>query len=280
VTDRTGTVVYGIDFTSAPSKRKPITCARAHLKESCLTIEALDAWPALGGFEAFLQRPGTWIAGLDFPFGLPDKFIRNIGWPPSWSDCVRHIETIEKTGFEAALNDYRVGRPAGDREHLRKTDRLVGAVSPQKLYGVPVAKMLFAGAPRLLNARVNVWPLRIGANNATVIEAYPGYLVRQLCGRITYKHDQPVSDAVERQASRRSIVRELELSNGIPGLSGLQAVIDKDVRNRCIDDHRGDCLDAVLAAIHAAIFAMNSVDPTSLPKEATVTEGWIPTVDT
>jgi len=273
-------VVYGIDFTSAPSKRKPITCARAYLDENCLTVEALDAWQTWGGFEALLQRPGPWIAGLDFPFGLPQKFIRNIGWPPPWADYVRHIESIGKTDFEAALNDYRLGRAAGDREHLRATDRPVGAISPQKLYGVPVAKMLFAGAPRLLNASVDVWPLRIGANDATVIEAYPGYLVRRLCGRISYKHDQPISDAVERQENRQRILSKLKPSKLIHAWGRLKVVIEKDVRERCTNDHRGDCLDAVLSAVHAAMFALNPVDPTSLPQDATVTEGWIPTIDT
>ncbi len=272
-------LVYGLDFTSAPSKRKPITCAQARLQAGCLTIETLVAWSGWEEFDAFLHRSGKWIAGFDFPFGLPDKFIRNIGWPTAWADYIHHIQTLGKRGFEDALDEYRMGRAAGDREHLRATDRLAGAISPQKLYGVPVAKMLFAGTPRLLGAPVNLWPLRMKRYNATAIEVYPGYLVRRLCGRISYKHDQPVNNADERRSNRRRILHEVTQSKIISGY-GLQVRIDDVITQQCIDDHRGDCLDAVLAAIHAATFALNPVDTAALPQEVFVTEGWIPTVDT
>ena len=271
-------LVYGVDFTSAPSKRKPITCASARLQAGYLNIETLDTWSRWEEFDAFLRRPDKWVAGFDFPFGLPDKFIRNIGWPTAWADYIHHIQTLGKRGFEEALNEYRMGRAAGDREHLRTTDRWVGAISPQKLYGVPVAKMLFAGTPRLLTAPVNVWPLRAKHYDATAIEVYPGYLVRRLCGRIPYKHDQPVKNADERQSNRKRILHKVA-SNFITG-DGLKVRIDDAITQRCVDDQRGDSLDAVLAAIHAATFAMNPVDTTALPQEAVVTEGWIPTVDT
>jgi hypothetical protein len=31
-----------------------------------------------------LQRPGLWIADIDFPFGQARRFIETIGWPRSW----------------------------------------------------------------------------------------------------------------------------------------------------------------------------------------------------
>ncbi len=277
-TDRVSALIYGVDFTSAPSKRKPITCAQARLQTGCLTIQTLDIWSQWEEFDAFLHRSGKWIAGFDFPFGLPDRFIRNIGWPTAWADYIDHIQTLGKRGFEYALNEYRLGRAAGDREHLRATDRLVGAISPQKLYGVPVAKMLFAGTARLLGAPVDVWPLRMKRYDATAIEVYPGYLVRRLCGRIPYKHDQPVNNADERGSNRRRILHEVTQSKLISG-NGLKVCIDDAIAQQCIDDHRGDCLDAVLAAIHAATFALNPIDTAALPQEAVITEGWIPTID-
>jgi len=272
-------VVYGVDFTSVPSKRKPITCACTRLQAGCLTIETLDTWSRWEEFDAFLRRPGEWVAGHDFPFGLPDKFICNIGWPTAWADYIDHIRSLGKRRFEDALNEYREGRAAGDREHLRSTDRSVGAISPQKLYGVPVAKMLFAGTLRLSTAPVNVWPLRTKQFDATAIEIYPGHLVRRLCGRMSYKHDQPVKNADERQSNRRRILREVTKSRFKLNYS-LKVCIDNAITQRCVDDHRGNCLDAVLAAIHAATFTMNPVDASALPQEAVVTEGWIPTVDT
>ncbi|CRI64710.1 conserved hypothetical protein [Thiocapsa sp. KS1] len=73
--------IYGIDFTSRPSPRKPITCLECCLDGLRLVAGELTEWRDFEGFEATLQRPGPWIAGIDFPFGQSRTFIRNIGWP-------------------------------------------------------------------------------------------------------------------------------------------------------------------------------------------------------
>ena len=69
--------IYGLDFTSAPSYRKPITCAVGIITADWLRVEGLIALISFVEFEQFLSQPGPWLAGLDFPFGQPRKLIQN-----------------------------------------------------------------------------------------------------------------------------------------------------------------------------------------------------------
>ena len=80
--------VIGIDFTSAPSRRKPITALSCSFNGETLSAGSLEEWSSFDGFEEALQRPGPWIAGIDFPFGQSRKFVENMGWPLSWPDYV------------------------------------------------------------------------------------------------------------------------------------------------------------------------------------------------
>jgi hypothetical protein len=126
--------IYGIDFTSRPSRRKPLTCLECSLEGSGLRADELIQWTTFEAFETALVLPGPWIAGIDFPFGLPRKFIENIGWPLTWTGYVEHARTLGRRGFRDALDTYRSTRLAGDKEHRRATDIAAGSISPQKLY--------------------------------------------------------------------------------------------------------------------------------------------------
>jgi hypothetical protein len=61
--------ILGIDFTSRPSRKKPITCVHCMLKGRVLRADGLEEWPEFAPFEDALRKPGPWIAGIDFPFG-------------------------------------------------------------------------------------------------------------------------------------------------------------------------------------------------------------------
>ena len=148
--------IYGIDFTSAPKRNKPITCLECRLESNKLEAGELIEWRDFEGFEVALRRTGPWIAGIDFPFGQSRKFIENIGWPDTWQGYVAHVGSLGRKGFRSVLDGYRANRPAGDKEHRRTTDTKAGSKSPQKLYGTPVGLMFFEGAPRLLKAGVTI----------------------------------------------------------------------------------------------------------------------------
>ena len=111
--------IYGLDFTSTPGTRKPITCARCVLHDGLLTMQECIALPTFIDFENFLLQPGPWIAALDFPFGLPLKLLTNLNWPRTWEGYVRHIATLGKDSFEDTIMHYRSGRAVGDKLHRR-----------------------------------------------------------------------------------------------------------------------------------------------------------------
>jgi hypothetical protein len=67
--------LLGVDFTSAPTRRKPITLARGRLLGSVLRFERLDVFNDFAAFEAALAGAGPWLGAFDFPFGLPREFV-------------------------------------------------------------------------------------------------------------------------------------------------------------------------------------------------------------
>ena len=70
--------VIGIDFTSAPSARKPITAAVGTFTNGRLRIEAVRRLVSFKEFEEEITSPGPWIAGIDFPFGQPNRLVREL----------------------------------------------------------------------------------------------------------------------------------------------------------------------------------------------------------
>jgi Protein of unknown function (DUF429) len=81
--------VLGVDFTCAPSPRKPITVAWGQRQGAVVKLLALEAINSLEGFSSLLARTDGhaaqgWIGGFDFPFGLPRVFVDALAQlPPS-----------------------------------------------------------------------------------------------------------------------------------------------------------------------------------------------------
>jgi len=91
--------IFGIDFTSSPGPRKPITCIQAELSGKYLRVRSLDRWTSFSQFEAALEQTGPWIAGIDFPFGQSNTFIKNIGWPTDWAGYVGYVSRMTRQEF-------------------------------------------------------------------------------------------------------------------------------------------------------------------------------------
>ena len=263
--------VYGIDFTSRPNSRKPITCLHCTLERETLSARDLEELPDFAAFEQVLQRPGPWIAGIDFPFGQSRKFIEGVCWPQEdWEAYVRHVGSLDRDGFRKVLTEYKRYRPKGDKEHRRQTDIAAGSVSPQKLYRPPVGLMFYEGAKRLLASGVTIPHVHSGDCERIAVEAYPGVLARNLIGPRSYKSDAKKGHTSERRGARLDIL--CSLTSGRPaGPPGFAVVADPALA----DDPSGDSLDSLLCAIQAAWAWCNRTECYGAPASIDCLEGWI-----
>ncbi len=266
--------IFGLDFTSAPSPRKPITCAVGKLDSTTLLIENTIALPTFTAFEAFLQQEGPWIAAFDFPFGQPRKLLTNLNWPQTWAGYVQHCATLGKIAFEETLTHYQANRPAGDKQHTRMTDRLAGARSPMMLHRVPVGKMFFQGAPRLLHSEVSILPCRPNETNRIALEGYPALVAQCWIGKTGYKSDERKKQSAEQQATRQRIIDAI-CSVELRTAYGINLELNQTLASRLIWEPMGDELDAVLCAIQAAWAYTQREQNYGISSICDSIEGWI-----
>ena len=73
--------VAGIDFTSRPTRTKPVTVALGRLDGAMVTLERVEAHADYESFSDWLRTAGPWVAAFDFPFGLPRELVEALGWP-------------------------------------------------------------------------------------------------------------------------------------------------------------------------------------------------------
>ena len=262
--------VMGIDFTSKPTRRKPLTCMHCVLEGQVLLAGELQEWPAFGPFEEALEKPGPWIAGIDFPFGQSRTFVENIGCPGSWKGYVEHSRSLGRAGYCKALDAYQERRAFGDKEHRRVTDIAAGSISPQKIKFVPVGLMFFEGASRLVNSGVTIPVLQSGDPARIAVEAYPGVLARHFIGRKPYKSDNRSKQTEDQLRARHALLDHI-LNDQIAGRYGFRVRAPRSLA----DDPSGDQIDALLCAIQAAWAWTMRKDGFGLPPNADSLEGWI-----
>jgi hypothetical protein len=72
--------IYGLDFTSAPSRRKPFAAVGCTLEGRVLRIESAEVLGDFEGFEGFLESGGPWVCEMDFSFGQPRPLVEALDW--------------------------------------------------------------------------------------------------------------------------------------------------------------------------------------------------------
>ena len=265
--------IYGIDFTSAPRRHKPLTCAAGWLEGGVLHVTGLESWTHMDAFEAFLNRPGPWVAGCDFPFGQPRVLVEALGWPPSWAGYVAALGRGDLETFMAQLKVFREARPPGHKHLLRRTDALAGAISPLMVRGVPVGRMFFRGAPRLLAAGVAVLPCHVTGADRVALETYPALAARRWGGGQPYKAESRARQTVNQTAVRRAILAGVQAE--APSVYGFALDLPVALVADLIADGQGDRLDALLALLPAAWAAARQASGWGIPALADPLEGWI-----
>ena len=165
--------VFGIDFSSAPSTQKPITCAMCRLEADALVLDGLCEFDVIDSFKNFLAADGPWIAGIDFPFGLPREFLAPVNWQAEWSSYVSRAAAMDRTAFRELVRSVCSSSRAGQRYLKRKTDQLAAAQSPMNVVRPPVGLMFHTGAPALLSSGVSVLPMRHADRKRIVVDEHP-----------------------------------------------------------------------------------------------------------
>lgn len=265
-------LLFGCDFSSAPSRRKPIVVARGAVDGVCVTLQGLDTFDTLDGWGGWLARTPVWTGGFDFPFGLPRELVVELGWPLQWPALMSYYAALTRGEIRTAFAAFCAARPAGGKFAHRATDGPAGSSPSMKWVNPPVAFMLHAGVPRLVAAGAHLPGLHAPAGAATriALESYPGLLARELIGRRSYKADDRKRQTPERARARLDLLDAL--ATGSRRL-GLRLVLDAAQRRALLADAQGDLIDSVLCLLQTA---WASRQPAwGLPAVIDPLEGWI-----
>jgi len=262
--------LVGVDFTSRPTCRKPITVAHGSLQGHAVRLARIDALADPAAFEAFLCVPGAWVGAFDFPFGLPRELVLTLHWPTDWLALMRHYAALSRDEIRATFAAFCDARPAGSKFAHRACDGPAGSSPSMKWVNPPVAYMMHAGVPPLIDAGVHLPGLHVGDPSRVALEGYPGLLAREILGTRSYKSDDAAKQTPERLIARKDLVEALE--QGRTRL-GLRLRLTHAQRDDLVADASGDRLDAVLCLVQAA---WASTQPGyGLPERVDPIEGWI-----
>lgn len=274
--------MLGCDFSSAPSRKKPIVIALGAASKGRVVLSKLVKLDTLTAFFDWLQQPGPWLGGFDLPFGLPRELVETLGWPTDWLACMTHYQALSRDQIRATFAAFCNSRPIGGKFAHRATDFLAGSSPSMKWVNPPVAFMLHAGVPLLLQAGVQLPGLSPGVGSEqskqkprVALEAYPGLLAREVLGQRSYKSDDKQRQTPERLIARKDLITALEQGNT---RLGLRLKLSHAQRDALVDDARGDALDAVLCLIQVAWAQAQFESGDSaygLPANMDPLEGWI-----
>jgi hypothetical protein len=272
-------LIAGCDFSSSPSRRKAIVVATGTLQQTRVQLARLEKLESLDDFSAWLHQERVWICAFDFPFGLPRELVHTLGWPLEWHACMAHYASLSRAQIRDTFAAFCNARPAGGKFAHRVTDVPAGSSSSMKWVNPPVAYMLHAGVPRLIDAGVSLPGLGHSSIDSPriALEGYPGLLARELLSPAprSYKNDAKALQTPERLIARKDILTALE--NGQTRL-GLRLKLTHAQRERLIDDATGDSLDAVLCLMQAAWAQQQHAaghPRYGLPAVVDPLEGWI-----
>ncbi|MGA0864947.1 MAG: DUF429 domain-containing protein, partial [Burkholderiaceae bacterium] len=146
--------VYGVDFSSAPCRKKPIAVAVGRLSlgldgRAIVEIDGLEWLETLPAFSDFLNRPGPWLGGFDLPFGQPRSLLTHYGWPLQWDAFVDFFCQTPRESLRECFRQWCNARPVGQKFAWRQADKPAGSSPAMRWTNPPVAWMMQAGIGRM-----------------------------------------------------------------------------------------------------------------------------------
>jgi hypothetical protein len=268
------TLLLGCDFSSSPTRQKPIVLATGASQNGSVQLLKLEQVPSLEAFGEWLAQPQSWLGAFDLPFGLPRELIETLQWPLSWPELIAHYAAMSRDDIRATFAAFCNARPVGSKFAHRAADKPAGSSPSMKWVNPPVAFMLHAGMPRLLAAGVHLPGLHNGDTTRVALEGYPGLLAREVLGSRSYKSDDKAKQTPERLIARKDLITALELGQT---RLGLRLKLTHAQRDMLVGDAKGDSLDAVLCLMQAAWAQAQGAPLYGLPANTDPLEGWIVT---
>jgi hypothetical protein len=262
--------VAGVDFTSRPTARKPIVVALGRFDGHAVRLDVLASHTSFEAFSGWLSAAGDWVGAFDLPFGLPRELVTTLGWPTEWLPLMRHYAGLSRAEIRDTFAAFCDARPAGGKFAHRACDKPAGSSPSMKWVNPPVAYMLHAGVPLLIDAGVHLPGLHAGDATRVALEGYPGLLAREVLGTRSYKSDERARQTPERLIARKDLVDALE--QGRTRLA-VRLRLSHAQRDALVADASGDRLDAVLCLLQAAW--ARAQPGFGRPPEADTLEGWI-----
>lgn len=118
-------VLLGLDFSCAPSTRKPLTLAWGRRAGAVVRLERVDEVPSHDALSALIQPGSTALAGgfvmgCDFPFGLPRAFVEALR-AHGPGDLPERLKTLAGPGATASA-------PAAPHATASQADGLIRAL--------------------------------------------------------------------------------------------------------------------------------------------------------
>ena len=268
--------LLGCDFSSSPTRRKPIVVAWGRCQGARVHLDRLQRCDSLTEWGQVMAQDGDWVGGFDLPFGLPRALVAQLNWPQTWRACMDHYATLDRAQIRATFKAFCDARPVGHKFAHRATDGPAGSSPSMKWVNPPVAFMLHAGVPVLGQAGVHCPGLHAGDPRRVALEAYPGLLARALLGGRSYKSDDRAKQTPERLIARKDLIHAMEMGQALE----MRLVLSHAQRDALVEDASADSLDAVLCLMQAAWAAQRRAQGDALcglPAQLDALEGWIVT---
>ena len=271
------TQLLGCDFSSSPTKRKPIVLAWGKAQGGRVQLQRIERAESLDAFSASLLHQPAWTGAFDLPFGLPRELVEKLGWPTDWRSCIAHYTRLSRAEIREQFAAFCDARPVGGKFAHRATDKPAKSSPSMKWVNPPVAFMLHAGVPCLLGAGAYLPGLQPPqeATLRVALEAYPGLLAREMLGQRSYKSDDKAKQTPERLIARKDLLMALELGQT---RLGLRLKLSHAQHDALVADASGDSLDATLCLMQAAWAQQQHAVGAplyGLPPDMDGLEGWI-----
>jgi hypothetical protein len=139
----------------------------------------------------------------------------------------------------------------------------------------PVAFMLHAGVPLMLQAGLHFPGLHHGDTARVALEAYPGMWAKRVLGNRSYKNDAAAKQTPERLIARKDLLHALVWGHdALP----VRLKLTDAQQDQLVADATGDSLDAVLCMVQAAWSEQQHRQGDALyglPAHMDPLEGWI-----